>query len=178
MGIVLTKLFNQKNNQRILMVGLDGAGKTTLLYKLKLGEVQQTIPTIGFNVEEVQYKKIRFTVWDIGGQDRIRPLWVHYFNGVNALVYVFDINDIHRKHEMMEELQKLLMTDQLNSVPVLIYANKCDMRSYSREQIKSNDIYNEVNRFIKHHNFIIQDCSAITGDGLYEGLEWLNKQLK
>ena len=43
MGIVLTKLFNQKNNQRILMVGLDGAGKTTLLYKLKLGEVQQTI---------------------------------------------------------------------------------------------------------------------------------------
>ena len=80
--------------------------------------------------------------------------------------------------KMMEvELQKLLMTDHLNSVPVLIYANKCDMRSYSREQIKSNDTYNEVNRFIKHHT-IIQDCSAITGDGLYEGLEWLNKQLK
>ena len=64
---------------RILMVGLDGAGKTTILYQLKLGEVLSTIPTIGFNVETVQYKNIHFTVWDIGGQDAIRPLWRHYY---------------------------------------------------------------------------------------------------
>ena len=36
------------------MVGLDAAGKTTILYKLKLGEVVTTIPTIGFNVETVE----------------------------------------------------------------------------------------------------------------------------
>lgn len=57
---------------RILMLGLDGAGKTTILYKLKLGEVVATIPTIGFNVETLQYKRLRFTVWDVGGQDKIR----------------------------------------------------------------------------------------------------------
>ena len=57
-----------KQEMRILMVGLDAAGKTTILYKLKLGDVVTTIPTIGFNVETVEYKNIEFTVWDIGGQ--------------------------------------------------------------------------------------------------------------
>ena len=64
---------------RILMVGLDAAGKTTILYKLKLGEIVTTIPTIGFNVETVEYKNISFTVWDVGGQDKIRLLWRHYY---------------------------------------------------------------------------------------------------
>ena len=68
-----------KKEMRILMVGLDAAGKTTILYKLKLGEIVTTIPTIGFNVETVEYKNISFTVWDVGGQDKIRPLWRHYF---------------------------------------------------------------------------------------------------
>ena len=62
-----------------LFAGLDAAGKTTILYKLKLGEIVTTIPTIGFNVETVEYKNISFTVWDVGGQDKIRPLWRHYF---------------------------------------------------------------------------------------------------
>lgn len=56
------------------MLGLDAAGKTTIVYKLKLGEIVTTIPTIGFNVETVEYKKIQFTMWDVGGQHRIRPL--------------------------------------------------------------------------------------------------------
>ena len=71
---VFKRLFSKKE-MRILMVGLDAAGKTTILYKLKLGEIVTTIPTIGFNVETVEYKNINFTVWDVGGQDKIRPLW-------------------------------------------------------------------------------------------------------
>lgn len=97
------------------MVGLDAAGKTTILYKLKLGEIVTTIPTIGpwrekknsassrgdkhlsdastpcavsscsgFNVETVEYKNISFTVWDVGGQDKIRPLWRHYFQNTQG----------------------------------------------------------------------------------------------
>lgn len=57
------------------MVGLDAAGKTTILYKLKLGEIVTTIPTIGFNVETVEYKNISFTVWDVGGQDKVFLYW-------------------------------------------------------------------------------------------------------
>lgn len=77
------KLFGKKE-MRILMVGLDAAGKTTILYKLKLGEIVTTIPTIGFNVETVEYKNISFTVWDVGGQDKIRPLWRHYFQNTQV----------------------------------------------------------------------------------------------
>eukprot|EP01084_Bolivina_argentea_P177274 306591_1 len=81
----LTK-FKGKKDYRILMVGLDAAGKTTILYKLKLGDVVTTIPTIGFNVETVEYKNINFTVWDVGGQDKIRPLWKHYYKGSQAVI--------------------------------------------------------------------------------------------
>jgi len=75
MGLTISKLLNRliaKKEMRILMVGLDAAGKTTILYKLKLGEIVTTIPTIGFNVETVEYKNISFTVWDVGGQDKVR----------------------------------------------------------------------------------------------------------
>ncbi len=70
---------------RLLMLGLDAAGKTTILYKLKLNQDVTTIPTVGFNVETVTYKNVKFNVWDVGGQDKIRPLWRHYFSGMFAL---------------------------------------------------------------------------------------------
>ena len=82
MGLAFSKLFDKffgKKEMRILMLGLDAAGKTTILYKLKLGEVVSSVPTIGFNVETLEYKKIKFTVWDVGGQDKIRLLWRHYY---------------------------------------------------------------------------------------------------
>jgi len=82
MGLAFTKFFDKifgKKELRILMLGLDAAGKTTILYKLKLGEVVSSVPTIGFNVETLEYKKIKFTVWDVGGQDKIRLLWRHYY---------------------------------------------------------------------------------------------------
>jgi small GTP-binding protein len=82
MGSLFAKVFERwtgKTDVRILMLGLDAAGKTTILYKLKLGEVVSSVPTIGFNVETVEYKNINFTVWDIGGQNKLRLLWRHYY---------------------------------------------------------------------------------------------------
>ena len=81
MGILISTLIEQlfpSTPCRILMIGLDNAGKTTLLYKLKLGEVVTTLPTIGFNVETAEYINISFTVRDVGGQTKMRPLWQHY----------------------------------------------------------------------------------------------------
>lgn len=76
MGLVMSRLYDRlfTRETRVLMLGLDGAGKTTLLYKLKLDELVQTIPTIGFNVEHVSYRNLVMSVWDIGGQDKIRTL--------------------------------------------------------------------------------------------------------
>ena len=116
MGLTISSLFSRlfgKKQMRILMVGLDAAGKTTILYKLKLGEIVTTIPTTGFNVETVEYKNICFTVWDVGGQDKIRPLWRHYFQNPQGLIFVVDSNDRERIQEGAEELQKMLQEDEL-----------------------------------------------------------------
>ena len=102
------------------MVGLDAAGKTTILYKLKLGEIVTTIPTIGFNVETVEYKNINFTVWDVGGQDKIRPLWRHYFQNTQGLIFVVDSNDRDRAAEARDELHRMLNEDAV----LLVFANK------------------------------------------------------
>merc|ERR1712046_143524 len=82
-----------REEKRILIVGLDAAGKTTTLYKLKLGEIVTTIPTIGFNVETIDYKHVSFTAWDIGGRGNMRALVRHYYQGTHAVVLVVDSND-------------------------------------------------------------------------------------
>lgn len=86
MGKSLSKIFGSKE-MRILMLGLDAAGKTTILYKLKLDQSVTTIPTVGFNVETVKYKNTKFNVWDVGGQDKIRPLWRHYYTGTQVFYF-------------------------------------------------------------------------------------------
>lgn len=101
--------FSLTPNAKILMLGLDGAGKTTLLYKLKVGETAMTVPTIGFNVETIQpTKSVSFTVWDVGGQKVLRPLWKHYFQGCDGLVFVVDSADYTRFSEAKEELTWIL----------------------------------------------------------------------
>ncbi|TGZ57021.1 ADP-ribosylation factor 2 [Temnothorax longispinosus] len=117
---LLTRLFGKKQ-MRILMVGLDAAGKTTILYKLKLGEIVTTIPTIGFNVETVEYRNICFTVWDVGGQDKIRPLWRHYFQNTQGLIYVVDSNDRERIGEAERELANMLKEDELRDAVVCTF---------------------------------------------------------
>merc|ERR1712070_666035 len=130
MGFSFSKMFDSlfgKKEMRILMVGLDAAGKTTVLYKLKLGEIVTTIPTIGFNVETVEYKNITFTVWDVGGQDKIRPLWRHYYTGTNGLIFVVDGNDHDRVDLAREELGNILMQDEMRDAVLLVFANKQDL---------------------------------------------------
>ena len=124
MGGIIGRLFNVKKDMRILMVGLDAAGKTTILYNLKLGEVISTIPTIGFNVETVEYKSINFTVWDLGGQNKIRPLWRYYYQNTEAIIFVVDSSDKERVQEANEELQNMLREDELRNAAILVFANK------------------------------------------------------
>jgi ADP-ribosylation factor 1/2 len=93
---LIARLLNQmfpKSEYRLLMISLDTAGKTTILYQLKLGEVVTTIPTIGFNVETVEYNGSSLTIWDVGGCDKMKPLWRHYFQNSDAIVFVVDCND-------------------------------------------------------------------------------------
>ena len=177
MGGVIAKLFAGlgKKDMRILMVGLDAAGKTTILYKLKLGEIVTTIPTIGFNVETVEYKKINFTVWDVGGQDKIRPLWRHYFQNTQGLIFVVDSNDRDRIQEGCDELHKMLNEDELRDAVVLVFANKQDLpNAMSVSEITDKLGLNSI----RNRKWYIQSTCATSGDGLYEGLDWLSNALK
>lgn len=156
------------------MVGLDAAGKTTILYKLKLGEIVTTIPTIGFNVESVEYKNISFTVWDVGGQDKIRPLWRHYFQNTQGLIFVVDSNDRERVAEAKDELTKMLQEDELRDAVLLVFANKQDLpNAMTAQQITDSLGLNSM----RHKKWYIQQTTATQGTGLYEGLDWLSEQL-
>ncbi len=108
------------------MVGLDAAGKTTILYKLKLDENGNTLPkpTIGFNVETVEYKNFNFTVWDVGGQDWIRELWRQYIMNTQALIFVVDCTDRERIPQARDELHRILEDVDLRDAVLLVFANK------------------------------------------------------
>lgn len=82
---------------------------------------------VGFNVETVEYKNIQFTVWDVGGQDKIRPLWRHYFQNTQGIIFVVDSNDRDRIVEAREELQRMLNEDELRDAVLLVFANKQDL---------------------------------------------------
>ena len=156
------------------MVGLDAAGKTTILYKLKLGEVVTTIPTIGFNVETVEYKNISFTVWDVGGQDKIRPLWRHYYSNTDGLIFVIDSNDRERISDARDELARMLSEDELRDAVLLVFANKQDLPN----AMSATDITEKLQLGgIRNRNWFIQSTCATSGDGLYEGLDWLSRTL-
>ncbi|KAI8593229.1 Arf GTPase arf1 [Geranomyces variabilis] len=178
MGLSFSKLFAGlwgHKEMRILMVGLDAAGKTTILYKLKLGEIVTTIPTIGFNVETVEYKNISFTVWDVGGQDKIRPLWRHYFQNTQGIIFVVDSNDRDRVGEARDELQRMLNEDELRDAVLLVFANKQDLPN----AMTAPEITDKLGlNALRQRNWYIQATCATTGDGLYEGLEWLSNTLK
>ena len=110
LGGVWSYLYNLLGTRemRILILGLDGAGKTTILYRLQVGEVVTTIPTIGFNVEQVQYKNLSFQVWDLGGQTSIRPYWRCYYTNTDAVIYVVDSADHDRIGVSKDELFYML----------------------------------------------------------------------
>ena len=82
---------------------------------------------IGFNVKSVEDKNIGFTVWDVGGQDKIRPLWRHYFQNTQGIIFVVDSNDRDRVVEAREELQRMLNEDELRDALLLVFANKQDL---------------------------------------------------
>jgi len=187
MGNALAKVWKKmfsKKEMRILMVGLDAAGKTTILYKLKLGEVVTTIPTIGFNVETVEYKNISFTVWDVGGQDKIRPLWRHYYQNTQGIIFVVDSNDKDRiatdnnsnnaESSAKDELHRMLAEDELREAVLLVFANKQDLpNALSVQKITDSLGLNSI----RNRAWYIQATCATTGDGIYEGLDWLSNKL-
>eukprot|EP01113_Clastostelium_recurvatum_P018705 TRINITY_DN2202_c0_g1_i2.p1 TRINITY_DN2202_c0_g1~~TRINITY_DN2202_c0_g1_i2.p1 ORF type:complete len:196 (-),score=27.19 TRINITY_DN2202_c0_g1_i2:49-636(-) len=175
----VSNVFNRrflKRDVRIVMLGLDAAGKTSLLYRLKLGESVSTTPTVGFSIESVKLANgIWFTVWDVGGQERIRHLWSHYFRNSQGIVYVVDSHDRDRMEEVRSELQKILQAPELVHVPLLVYANKQDLSGALAGPMVT---YVLQLAEVRDRPWTVVACSALTGEGVAEGMDWLAKTIE
>ncbi|KAK6754665.1 hypothetical protein RB195_013571 [Necator americanus] len=112
---------------RVLMVGLHNAGKSTVLCKLKSGDVEAVTRTTGFNVETVDYRDVSFTIWDIGGNQKVRHIWKHYYVNVKATIFVVDSSDNESVCEACKEILDLLAIPDLQGTALLILANKQDV---------------------------------------------------
>jgi len=117
---------------QVAMLGLDAAGKSTVLYRLKFDDYISTVPTIGFNCERVRgtvgnSRGVTFVMWDVGGQDRIRPLWRAYTRSADGLIFIVDSADIERLEEARVELSRTAKTPEAAGLPLLVIANKQDL---------------------------------------------------
>ena len=178
MGFILSKIIEffsrNRNNFKIIILGMQNAGKTTILFRLSLGQLVKTAPTIGSNVEEINYDNVKFQAWDLGGQESTRSLWDVYYMNTDAVVYVIDSHDDEYYEESKIQFHKLLNNQMLKNSIILIFANKQD-KPGAKNVNKLIEDY-ELDK-IKDHIWHIQPCSALKGEGLITGIKWLSEQL-
>ncbi|KAM9964091.1 hypothetical protein ACTFIW_005742 [Dictyostelium discoideum] len=192
MGNLINKLTNCKIGKRVLMIGIDDSGKTTMLYKMKTNKIQRTIPTIGFNYEDIELNDATFTIYDVkGGCSINNNLWRYYYKEVSAIIFVVNCLDREKIDEVKFEILKLL-NDQidLNQIPILIYLNKYDKEFLFKEDQRHTyyelnrdnpitiseleillDLSNDNNKYNKKWH--IEYSSSATGLGINKGIEWL-----
>ncbi|OCB90218.1 GTP-binding protein [Sanghuangporus baumii] len=173
----------KEKEMRILFLGLDNAGKTTILKKLNNEDVMSVSPTLGFNIKTFIHGRYTLNIWDVGGQRTLRPYWRNYFEQTDAVVWVVDSSDRMRMSDCKEELYKLLTEDvrfsstfivfsltRLAGASLLIFANKQDI-SGAMTSTEIRDMLGLPS--IRSHSWRIWSCSAMTGENLVEGLDWV-----
>ncbi|KAM8976764.1 ADP-ribosylation factor-like protein 11 [Pelodytes ibericus] len=166
----------QKKQARVVMMGLDFAGKSTILYKLKMNQTVETFPTVGFNVESLEMaKNVSVTIWDVGGQDKLRSNWKEYLEDTDTLIFVVDSSDHSRLPDATAELLSVLNNENMSGVPFLILANK--------QEVPGALSMEELIHGLKLENYDdraweIQGCSAYTGEGLAEAMSAVARLLK
>ena len=169
---------SMKEDYHVVTIGLDSAGKTTVLYRLKFDQYVNTAPTIGFNCEKVRgsigrSKNLTFLIWDVGGQEKLRPLWRPYTRATDAIIFVVDSCDTdERLEESKLELHRIMRTPDNIGVPLLIIANKQDLPSAkSQNELEKCLGMAEFNHDQLWH---IELACAVTGEGLESALEALH----
>lgn len=156
----------------MLILGLDNAGKTTIVKKLSGQPIDKIEPTLGFNIQTLEHANYKLNLWDIGGQTSIRAYWRNYFERTDGLVWVVDSSDRARLDLCRQELERLLQQERLAGASLLVFANKQDMEGslVAAEISKVLELHNQQ---YENRHWSIQSCSAVTGQGLVEGMDWL-----
>lgn len=171
---ILKKTKEKEHEMRLLMLGLDNAGKTTILKKFNGEDISTISPTLGFNIKTLEYQDFKLNVWDVGGQSTIRSYWRNYFEKTDGLVWVVDSGDKMRLEDCRRELQLLLLQERLAGATLLVFCNKQDLKgALSIEEVKN---YLRLEEITTRH-WAVVPCSAVSGDGLLTGVDWIVKDI-
>ena len=157
-------------------MGLDNAGKTSILEALTGGCPRETSPTSGYNIKQTQINGLDFDVFDLGGQQSLRPRWADYYDKVAGIVWVIDSADRRRMYETGLELAAVVSDKNLDGVPILIMANKQDLAT----AMSPDEIAVELKLIsTRKHTYQIQECVAIDSDdlGIERGMKWMTEIL-
>ncbi|KAK4534788.1 hypothetical protein CDCA_CDCA02G0813 [Cyanidium caldarium] len=161
---------------RILILGLDNAGATTLLYRLKMNKMIVTVPTLGAVEETIGWGGDEITFHDLGGTDKLRPLWPMYQEGMHGVIYVVDAADRASVSTSRQELRRFFRAaTELHNAPLLVLANKQDVEgALSPEQVRRELALDDLSCRTAQ----VAACSAVTGRGLREGIDWIVREIK
>lgn len=162
--------------QKVIFLGLDSSGRTTTVNRW-LGQANAvTIPTIGFNVNEVSAGNAKLTIWDVGGGSKIRPLWVHYIAPACGLIWAVDSTDRHRLQESLHWMTQMIQHENSRGLPLLVLATKQDLpNAMSTEEIAREFKLDEI----EGRNCTIQGCKVLdlNDDGADQALQWIAREV-
>eukprot|EP00483_Globobulimina_turgida_P000321 UN00321 len=178
MGGFLTKIrgkfFNSRKEFRILLLGLDSAGKTTILHQFLSGKKKATVPTIGFTVESLIKDNVHFSVWDVGGQDKLRPLWRQYYAGTQGLIFVVDAADTKRLELVKDEIHYLMHEIELKYSIMAVVANKQDLA----DALQNDKLSQKLELTKLKCKYKVFECVATQNIGIAEILNWLSENMQ
>ncbi|KAI9318976.1 ADP-ribosylation factor-like protein 8B [Dichotomocladium elegans] len=165
-----------KTEMELTLVGLQNSGKTTLVNVIASGQfIEDSIPTVGFNMRKVTKGNVTMKLWDIGGQPRFRSMWERYCRGVNAIVFVVDAADREKIAPAYTELKNLLDKPQLANIPVLILGNKNDLAN----ALSANELIELLHlKSITNREVSCYSISAKNQVNIDVTLQWLIKKGK
>ncbi|KAG8248119.1 ADP-ribosylation factor-like protein 5B [Homalodisca vitripennis] len=139
-----------------------------------MNEVVTTSPTIGSNVEEVVWKNIHFIMWDLGGQQSLRAAWSTYYSNTEFVIVVIDSTDRERLSVTRQELYRMLNHEELSKAALLVFANKQDVKG----AMTAAEISRQLDlTAIKKHQWHIQSCCALSGEGFVSIFVFISEQL-
>mmetsp|Transcript_3836 Transcript_3836/g.5772 ORF Transcript_3836/g.5772 Transcript_3836/m.5772 type:complete len:188 (-) Transcript_3836:24-587(-) len=174
---ILKKVKAKEREVRLLILGLDNAGKTTILRKFCGEDIDKIEPTLGFNIKTLEHRSYKLNVWDVGGQRTIRAYWRNYFEQTDGLIWVVDSSDRARLETCRDELFSLLDQEKLAGASLLIFANKQDIAGALTSEEIAEVLELKTNQSFAKRHWSILACSAVTGDGLVDGMDWMTDDI-
>ncbi|XP_064321542.1 ADP-ribosylation factor-related protein 1 isoform X3 [Phalacrocorax carbo] len=154
----LYKYMFQRDEYCILILGLDNAGKTTFLEQTKTRfnknykgmSLSKITTTVGLNIGTIDVGKTRLMFWDLGGQEELQSLWDKYYAESHGVIYVIDSTDEERLSESKRAFEKMITSEALEGVPILVLANKQDVE-VSIPHNKLTEVLTQCLKFLKLH---------------------------